>query len=97
MSSAPLRPEAFVGVALTANGSPRMPAAMWISATEICFPPSHPFISAASAFFTLLETTMNIESLHFLQFIMRSPSISSQGALLVALFPDPPFSGQDPK
>jgi hypothetical protein len=94
MSSAPLRPEAFAGAAPAADGSPRAPAAVWISATEINYPP---FISSVSAFFTLLESTMIIDGLLFLPFTVRSPSISSSRALSIALFPDPPFSGQDLK
>jgi hypothetical protein len=36
---------------------------MWISAPEINFPPSCPFISAASAFSALLESTMIFDGL----------------------------------
>jgi hypothetical protein len=97
MSRAPLRSEAFAGVAPTANGSPRTSTAMWISAPEINFPPSYPFISAASAFSALLEPAMIIDGLPFLPFTARSPSISSSGALSIAPFPDSPFSGQDLK
>jgi hypothetical protein len=91
MGSAPLRPEAFAGAAPTADGSPRAPAAMWISAPEINLPPSRPFISA------LLEPAMIIGGLPFLPFTARSPGISPPGALSIAPFPDPPFSGQDLK
>jgi hypothetical protein len=70
---------------------------MWISAPEINFPPSRPFISAATAFSALLESAMIIGGLLFLPFTARSPSISPPGALSIAPFPDSPFFGQDLK